>query len=483
MENAFNIREYGPSLKKSAVKGILTILVTLMAVLPFTVAASAGAVPDSFAPLVKKASPSVVYISTKKIVHRFSPFGQNDPLRDFFEKFYGNRMPREIPQTALGTGFIIDKDGYILTNNHVVDSADEIKVTLDNNSTFEAKIIGRDPETDVALIKIDGAKNLKPLALGDSDKIEVGDWVVAIGDPYGLSKTVTAGIVSAKYRNNVMGGSFDNFIQTDASINPGNSGGPLLNIKGEVIGINSAIYSQTGGSVGIGFAIPINMAKDILPMLKKGKIERGWLGVMVQSIDPDLKEKLGLKSENGALISNVDPNGPSEKAGLKRGDVIVSFQGKDVKDSKNLPYIVSSTPVGTNAEVVVIRNGERKTFHVKLGERPSSGEEMAENQSSKLNLGLQVEALTPEIARRYGISDTEGLLVVNVDYNSPAAEAGLMRGDIILEVDRQKMRTEDDFDRKLKDYKPGDKILLLIKRRNTTIYTTLKIWKDQKDQE
>ncbi len=482
MEN-ISMHEHGSPLKKSAVKGIITILLILMAVLPFAVAASAGAVPDSFAPLVKKASPSVVYISTKKIVHRFSPFGQNDPLRDFFEKFYGNRIPREIPQTALGTGFIIDKDGYILTNNHVVDSADEIKVTLDNNSTFEAKIIGRDPETDVALIKIDGAKNLKPLALGDSDKIEVGDWVVAIGDPYGLSKTVTAGIVSAKYRNNVMGGSFDNFIQTDASINPGNSGGPLLNTKGEVIGINSAIYSQTGGSVGIGFAIPINMAKDILPMLKKGKIERGWLGVMVQSIDPDLKEKLGLKSENGALISNVDPNGPSEKAGLKRGDVIVSFQGKDVKDSKNLPYIVSSTPVGTNAEVVVIRNGERKTFHVKLGERPSSGEEMAENQSSKLNLGLQVEALTPEIARRYGISDTEGLLVVNVDYNSPAGEAGLMRGDIILEVDRQKMRTEDDFDRKLKDYKPGDKILLLIKRRNTTIYTTLKIWKDQKDQE
>ena len=486
MKNTFSIHEYGssleygPSLKKNSVKGIITILVILIAVLPFTIAASATTVPDSFAPLVKKASPSVVYISTKKMIrNRFSPFGQNDPLRDFFERFYGDRMPREIPQTALGTGFIIDKDGYILTNNHVVDSADEIKVTLEDNSTFEAKIIGRDPETDVALIKIDNAKNLKPLALGDSDKIEVGDWVVAIGDPYGLSHTVTAGIVSAKYRNNVMGGSFDNFIQTDASINPGNSGGPLLNINGEVIGINSAIYSQTGGSVGIGFAIPINMAKDILPMLKKGKVERGWLGVMVQNIDPDLKEKLGLKSENGALISNVDPDGPSEKAGLKRGDVIVSFQGKDVKDSKNLPYIVSSTPVGTNAEVEVIRNGERKTFHVKLGERPSSGEEMAADQSSRLNLGLQVEALTPEIARRYGISDTEGLLVVNVDNNSPAAEAGLMRGDIILEVDRQKMRTEDDFDRKLKDYKPGDKILLLIKRGNTTIYTTLKIWKDQ----
>ena len=480
MEHKFNIQAYRHSLKEHAVKYIIMALVSVIVLLPFVSTASAKAAPDSFAGLVKKASPSVVYISTKKIIKQryLSPFGPDDPIRDLFERFYGNR-PRDIPQKGLGTGFIIDKEGYILTNNHVVDSVDEIKVTLEDDSIFEAKIIGRDPETDIALIKIDNAKDLKPLELGDSDILEVGDWVVAIGNPYGLGHTVTAGIVSAKYRDNVGIGTFDNFIQTDASINPGNSGGPLMNIDGKVIGINAAIFSQTGGSVGIGFAIPINMAKDLLPMLKSGKIVRGWLGVTVQDIDSDLQEKFDLENKNGALISSVTPGGPSEKEGLKSGDVIVSFQGKEIKDSKRLPYIVSSTPVGTEAKVVVIRKGGKKTFIVKLGERPGSDEYMTEDQTSRLNLGMELETLTPEKARRYGISDTEGLLILDVDINSPAAEAGLRQGDIILEVDREKILTVEDFDKKLKDYKPGDKILLWMKRRNTTIFTTLRIWKDQ----
>ena len=482
MENKYNIQSYTSSLRKRVVKAVIMTVISVMVFLPFATAASAKSVPDSFASIVKKASPSVVYISTKKIIKRryHSPFGQNDPLGDLFERFYGDRMPRNIPQTGLGTGFIIDKDGYILTNNHVVDSVDEIKVTLEDNSVFEAKIIGRDPETDIALIKIDGAKNLKPLELGDSDKLEVGDWVIAIGNPYGLGHTVTAGIVSAKYRNNVMGGSFDNFIQTDASINPGNSGGPLMNIEGQVIGINSAIYSQTGGSVGIGFAIPINMAKDILPMLKTGKIERGYLGVNVQNIDPDLKDKFGLKDENGALISAVTPDGPSAKAGLKEGDVIISFQGKKIKNMNNLIRLVSSTPVGTDAEVVVIRRGEEKTFHVKLGQRPGSEEIASENQTSKMeSIGLELETLTPENAQDYRLSTTEGLLVLQVEYNSPAFEAGLRQGDIILEVDREKIKTVGEFNRKLDDYKPGDTMLLWVKRRDVTEYLTLKIPKDQ----
>ena len=481
MKNRYNTQEYILSLRKNMAKTTIMALVSVMFVLTFTTAAGAKAVPDSFAGLVKKASPAVVFISTKKIVrHRnLSPFEQNDPLRDLFERFYGNRMPRDIPQTGLGTGFIIDKDGYILTNNHVVDSVDEIKVTLEDDSVYEAKIIGRDPETDIALIKIDGAKGLKPLEFGDSDKLEVGDWVVAIGNPYGLGHTVTAGIVSAKYRNNVMGGSFDNFIQTDASINPGNSGGPLMNINGEAIGINSAIYSQTGGSVGIGFAIPINMAKDLLPMLKTGKIERGWLGVYVQKIDEELKEKFNLEDENGALIAYVNPDGPSAKAGLKEGDVIVSFQGKEIKDSDKLPYLVSSTPVGTEAEVVVIRDGKRKTFKVKLGDRPGSEEMAAVEQKSGMDLGMDLETLTPENARRYRLSTTEGLLVLQVEYNSPAFDAGLKEGDIILEVDREKVKTVNDFNRKLQDYKPGDTILLLVKRQNRTVWLTLKIWKDK----
>ncbi len=481
MKNRFITQHISTYVKRSAIAFSIAILF-IMFILPVGTTASAKPAPESFSGLVKEASPSVVYVSTKTTIkqRQFSPFGQNDPLRDFFERFYGDRMPRDIPQTGLGTGFIIDKEGYILTNNHVVEMADEIKVKLEDESEFEAKIVGRDPETDIALIKIDNAKNLKPLKLGDSENLEVGDWVVAIGNPYGLGHTVTAGIVSAKYRDNVGIGTFDNFIQTDASINPGNSGGPLMNIDGEVIGINSAIFSQTGGSVGIGFAIPINMAKDLLPMLKTGKIVRGWLGVGVQPITPDLKEKFNLENEDGALISQVYPDGPSGKAGLKAGDVIVSFQGKDIKDSKKLPSIVSATPVGTNAEVIVIRKGERKTFSVKLGERPPSDETGMEQESSSMNLGMTVEALTEEKARRYDIQDSEGLLVVDVDFNSPAGEAGLRQGDIIKEVDRVKMLTEDDFNSKLKSYKPGDKILLLIKRGKSEIYTTLRVWKDNR---
>jgi serine protease Do len=461
--------------------GAIAFFIAILLILPVGTIVSAKPAPESFSTIVKEASPSVVYISTKKIIkqRQFSPFGPNDPFRDFFEKFYGDRFPQEIPQSGLGTGFIIDKEGYILTNNHVVEMADEIKVTLQDKSVFEAKIVGRDPETDIALIKIEDAKNLKALKLGDSDLAEVGDWVVAIGNPYGLETTVTAGIVSAKYRDNVGIGTFENFIQTDASINPGNSGGPLMNIDGEVIGINSAIYSQTGGSVGIGFAVPINMAKDLLPMLKTGKIVRGYLGVNVQEITPDLKEQFKLENENGALISQVYPDGPSEKAGLKSGDVIVSFQGKEIKDSKRLPYLVSATPVGTEAEVVVIRKGERKTFRVKLGERPSSDGTEAQEQSRSLNLGMTVEALTPDKANRYGIQDTEGLLILDIEYNSPAAEAGLRQGDIILEVDRIKMKTEKDFEDKLKSYKPGDKVLLLVKRGKSAIWTTIRIWKDK----
>lgn len=492
MENLNNIQSYKYSLKAYMAKAVIITLVFFMIILPIVASAksvtvpinstgSTKSAPHSFASIVKKASPSVVYISTKKVIKQgyLSPFGQNDPLRDLLERFYGNRMPRNIPQHGLGTGFVIDKEGYILTNNHVVDSVDEIKVTLEDESIYEAKIIGRDPETDIALIKIDGAKDLKPVKLGDSDKLEVGDWVVAIGNPYGLGHTVTAGIVSAKYRNDVMGGTFDNFIQTDASINPGNSGGPLVDINGDVIGINSAIISQTGGSVGIGFAIPINMAKDILPMLKTGKISRGYLGVTVQNIDTDLKEKFDLEDENGALIASVSSGGPSDKAGLKIGDVIISLDGKPIKDMNNLIRLVSSTPVGTEVKVVVIRNGKKKTFHVELGERPSSGEYGAEDQSYRLNLGMELEALTPEKARRYGLSDTEGLLVIDVDFNSPASEAGLRQGDVILEVDHEKILTIEEFDKKLSDYKPGDRILLLMKRRNTTMFITLKIWKDQ----
>jgi len=471
--------------RMSRVKILLSLLLTLIFILPMASVVIADQdikqPPLTFSNLVKKANPSVVYISTEtKVSSRDAfPFGQNDQMREFFERFYGNRIPRNLPpQRGLGTGFVINKDGYILTNNHVVEKADKIKVKLENKKEFNAKIIGRDPETDLALIKIDGAKNLIPLDLGDSDKLEVGDWVVAIGNPFGLGNTVTAGIVSAKYRD-INASAFDNFIQTDASINPGNSGGPLMNIKGEVIGINSILFSQTGQSIGIGFAIPINMAKDLLPMLKEGKVVRGYLGAIVQEINSDLKEKFGLESEKGALIANVNPDGPADNAGLKHGDVIVSFEGEEVTDHNKLVSMVSSTSVGKKAKVEVIRKGKKKTLYVELGERPGAEESIEEVETSRSDLGLELDELTPEKAKRWRIPSTEGLLVLQVEYNSPAAEAGLRQRDVILEVDQEKVDTVSDFDKKIQNYKPGDTILLLVMRQNTTIYLTLKIWEEE----
>jgi serine protease Do len=433
--------------------------------------------PMSFAPLAKKASPSVVNISVMKKVEGPDesplPFGPNDPFRDFFDRFFRGQIPKNYEQKGLGSGFILDKDGYILTNNHVVDGADEVKVKLADGREFKAKIIGRDPKTDLALIKIPPDKSLVPLPLGDSDKLEVGDWVIAIGNPFGLGNTVTAGIVSAKYRHLGMG-SYDNFIQTDASINPGNSGGPLLNTAGEVVGINSAIYSESGGSIGIGFAIPINMAKELLPQLKAGKVIRGWLGVMIQKITPDLKAKLGLKDEKGALVADVVTGGPADRAGIKRGDVIVGFDGKEITGSNELPYIVASTPVGKLVKVDVIRKGMRRSFEVKIGELKEEKTGQALGQE-KPKLGMTVREITPEIAKNLGLSESSGVVITQVQDSSPAAEAGLRPGDVILELDHASIPDVNAFNKKIHEYKKGDVILLLVKRQDSTLFLTLKV--------
>ena len=435
-------------------------------------------IPASFSELAKEASPSVVNISAVKVIKRGEkftmPFEKNDPFRDFFERYFRDQVPKEYRQKGLGSGFIIDKEGYIFTNNHVVEMAEEIKVTLSDKREFEAKIIGRDPKTDLALIKIEGAEGLNPLPLGDSDKLNVGDWVVAIGNPFNLGHTVTAGIVSAKFRN-IGAGPYDNFIQTDASINPGNSGGPLLNTKGEVIGINTAITSPSGGSIGIGFAIPVNMAKDLLPQLKKGKVVRGWLGVVIQEITPDLKDKLNLKDDSGALVSDVAEGGPAEKAGMKRGDVILSFDGKDIKESKELPYIVSSTPVGKTVPVVIMRKGQKETIRVKLGELEENEEAPVVSKGGP-DIGLTVEEITPELARSQGLSESTGVIIVEVQSNSSAGEAGLRRGDIIMEIDQEKINDLETYNEKLESYRAGDTILFLIKRQGATMYLTLKVW-------
>lgn len=430
----------------------------------------------SFSALAKKVSVSVVNIRTVKIVEREGqvplPFGQENPFRDFFERYFRDRMPENFRQQSLGSGFIISKDGDILTNNHVVENSDEIRVRLSDDQEFSAKIIGRDAKTDLALIRIETGRPLVPLPLGDSDKLEVGDWVVAIGNPFGLGNTVTAGIVSAKYRQ-IGTGAYENFIQTDASINPGNSGGPLLNTVGEVVGINTAIFSQSGGSVGIGFAIPVNMAKDLIPQLKKGKVVRGWLGVMIQNISPELKNKLGLKDTKGALVADIVRGGPAEEAGIKRGDVIISFDGKQIEQMKDLPYIVASTPVGKVVTVEVMRQGRPEKFEVKILEMKEKTEPPVLSKL-KADLGMTVKEIDPRLAGSLGLSETSGLVVVQVEENGPAAEVGMRPGDLILEVDQDPVKDLEQFEQKIDEYKAGETILFLVKRQGTTQYVTLR---------
>jgi serine protease Do len=447
---------------------------------------AADNIPGSFSELVKKAIPSVVNVSivkTEQMPQQFvSPFGENDPFNDFFKHFYGDQSPKSQKLRGLGTGFIIDKEGYILTNNHVVEGADEITVTLTDKTTYTAKVIGRDSKTDLALIKINGAKNLSPIALGDSDKMEVGDWVLAIGNPFGFNNTVTAGIISAKYRRNIGTSSYEDYIQTDAAINQGNSGGPLVNTYGEVIGIDSAIYSQSGGSVGIGFAIPINMAKELLPQLKKGKIVRGWLGVAVQAISPDLQIKLGLKDTRGALVGDVTAGGPAAKSGIETGDVIVSFDGKEITDSNDLPMIVAGTPVGKSVKIEIMRNGQKKTLEVKIGELKDTEKSAASSPKSvkeKMNteLGFNAGDITPDIAAQLNLTQKSGVVILEIDSGSPAEEAGLQAGDIVVEIDREKIANMNQFNKKMRSYKAGDTILFLIKREGSSLFLTMKIEK------
>ena len=433
--------------------------------------------PGSFSPLVKIANPSVVNISTVKIIKEeregSMPFGPNDPMKDFFERYFGGQIPKKYKQKSLGTGFIIDKKGFILTNNHVVEQTDEIRVRTADDKEFAAKIVGRDLMTDLALIRIKSDTPFIPLLLGDSNRLEVGDWVVAIGNPFGLGNTVTAGIVSAKYRQ-IGAGAYDNFIQTDTPINPGNSGGPLLNTVGEVIGINTAIFSESGGSVGIGFAIPINMVKDLLPQLKKGKVIRGWIGVIIQKVTPELKDKLNLPDEKGALVSDVVSRGPADESGIKRGDVIVSFDGKPIRESRELPYIVASTSLGKTVPVDIIRNREKMRAEVRVGELKIE-EEYQQGSKAEPSFGMILQEITPEIAQQYDLSETSGLIIVNVENNSPAAEADLRSGDIILEVDRTPVKSIAAFNRKIRQYKKGNTILFLINRDGSTRFLTLTI--------
>jgi len=439
-------------------------------------------IPDSFAELAAKQAHVAVNISTTKIIksiRRFSPF-QSREFKDFFgdeffRHFFGQIPEGKMKQRSLGSGVVVSKDGYILTNNHVVADAEEILVTLSDKKKYEAQIIGRDPKTDLALIKIKVENTIPAARLGDSDKLRVGDWVVAIGNPFGLGSTITAGIVSAKGR--VIGaGPYDNFIQTDASINPGNSGGPLFNLDGEVIGINTAIVAPSGGNVGIGFAIPINMAKSVMPQLKeRGKVIRGWLGVSIQVVTQEIKEKFGLKTEEGALIGEVTKDSPADKGGLKRGDVIISFDRKKVKAMNILPSMVAETPVGKKVEIIIIRKGKEKRLTVKIGElKEETKTAVAITPEIEKAFGLSVQELTPELAESLSLKGEKGLVISGVKKGSSASEAGLQRGDLIQEIEQQPVENIDDFKRIMQESSSKKQILIVIKHRGHSRYVVLK---------
>jgi serine protease Do len=431
-------------------------------------------VPQNFSALADTVSPAVVHIRVEKTVkgggpafHQFNqdPFGGNEQFKDFFGRNFGQQRQPEFKQPGQGSGFIIDKSGYIVTNNHVVEGADTIKVILKDDKEYDAKIVGRDPVTDIALIKVEAKGNLPTVPLGSSDNLKVGEWVAAIGSPFGLEHTVTAGIVSAKGR--VIGsGPYDDFIQTDASINPGNSGGPLIDMQGEVVGINTMIIA--GGS-GIGFAIPIDQAKDIIAQLKTGgEVTRGWLGVTIQDLKGDLSEYYGLKDKSGVLVASVVPGDPADRAGIQPKDIITEVDGKKVTTSRDLTNLAAGLGVGETARVTVLRDGRSKTLNVKVGKRPLTMAAVSENQQQEKEgkYGFEVTELTPEVAQRYNVKETAGVIVVKVDPNSKAQAAGIQQGDLIIEVNRKNVASVQDFKNLIDQHKEGDGINLLVKRMN-----------------
>jgi serine protease Do len=441
-----------------------------------------GGLPD-FVNLAKKLKPIVVNISTTQVSEGrgsqefSSPFGggEDDPFNDFWKRFFGGPAPRGPQrQRSLGSGFIIDGDGSILTNNHVVENASKIVVKLSGDEQdYEAKVVGRDPKTDIAVIKINVQTGLPAANFGDSDRLEVGEWVMAIGNPFGLDGTVTSGIVSAKGRHNITQGPYDNFIQTDASINPGNSGGPLINLRGEVIGINTAIFSRTGGNIGIGFAIPINLVKELLPQLRgKGRVTRGFLGVLIQKVTPEIAESLGMDKGYGALVANVSKDGPADKAGVKVGDVIVEFDGSPVKDSGDLPIIVARTLVDKKVRMKVLRDRKEIFLNVAVGELKE--EEIVASVPEKGELGMTVQRLTPQMAESLGLEKAEGVVVTAVEQGGVADEAGIRRGDVIMEVDRKAIKSLDEYKKAVAAVRKGRGVLFLVRRGESTLFLALK---------
>jgi serine protease Do len=448
--------------------------------------------PGSFADLAEKLLPAVVNISTTQTIRNperipeMPQFPPGSPFEEFFKDFMDRQQqqhqdakPRRA--TSLGSGFIVDVGGFVVTNNHVIQDADEITVTLHDDAAFKASVVGRDTKTDLAVLKIDpGKKTLVAVPFGNSDEARVGDWVLAIGNPFGLGGTVTAGILSARARE-LNSGPYDDFLQTDASINRGNSGGPMFNMKGEVIGINTAIFSPSGGSIGIGFAIPSSLAKPVVDDLRKfGKTRRGWLGVRIQSLDADLAESMGLPDEKGALVAQVTPDSPAAKAGIKAGDVILKFDGKELSEMRKLPRIVAETPIGRKVDMEVWRNGHRETLQVAVGELKDEASEQAKTEQQKPQAapagqdiapaGMTVAAISPQLRERFGIDEqTQGVVVVDVKNDGAAADKGLKPGDVIIDAGQQPVRSPQDLVKIFDKARAGGQRTVLLRVENPQV--------------
>jgi serine protease Do len=486
---------------------------------PFSVSpALARPAPDSFADLAAKLLPSVVNISTTQTVkserggrekgdrgdkdksERSTPempqFPPGSPFEDFFKDFFNRNTPRggrpeALPRkaTSLGSGFIIDAGGLVVTNNHVIADADEITVILQDDTNLKAEVVGRDTKTDIAVLRVKTDKPLTAAAWGDSDAARVGDWVLAIGNPFGLGGTVTAGILSARQRD-INSGAYDDFLQTDASINRGNSGGPLFNMDGQVIGINTAIYSPSGGSIGIGFAIPANSAKAIAMQLLSPEhtVHRGWLGVRIQAVTDEIAESLGLDKPKGALVASVTENGPAQAAGLQPGDVILRFDGKAVVDMKHLPRLVAETAVDKQVHVTVWRKRKEQNLDVKVGKlveteqvsasEPRRGKAPKEDSDTLTTLGMTLANLTPDLKEKFSLADdAKGVVVVDVTKDGPGAEKGLKAGDVIMEAAQEEVKTTGQVARKVDDAKRSGRksILLLVERQGDLRFVAIRL--------
>jgi serine protease Do len=444
-------------------------------------------ISDAFEQAANRVSPSVVPIYAEQVVQAQGQMNLPDDAfkdffgEDFFRRFFGApAQPQKQTVRSLGSGVIVSKDGHILTNNHVVQGASKLTVVLGDKKSYDAKILGTDPQSDVAVIKIN-ADNLPAATFGDSDNVQVGQWVIAVGNPFELMHTVTHGIISAKGRSSVGLATYEDFIQTDAPINPGNSGGALADLDGNVIAINTAISTPTGGNVGLGFAIPINMARRIMDeLLSKGKVVRGYLGLMPQDIDDSLAKALKLRDTKGALIGQVTPGGPADKAGIKVGDVVVDFNGNKVDDSNAFRNAVAQTPPGTEAKIGLLRNGQKLEVTARLAERPKEASEKpapseAPEARPSRKLGLSVQTLTPDIAQQLGLDNDKGVVVADVTPGSPGDDAGLQRGDLIKEVNRVPVRTAQEFERAIQSLKKGDSAALLVRRGEASFFLAIKI--------